>query len=51
MPLKRILCEPLVHFRLLGVGIFLAGSLIAQRTSTEYVHKEVAGAWLDLSHY
>lgn len=35
MPLKRILCKPLVHFLWLGVGILLAGSLIAQRTSTE----------------
>ena len=35
MPLKRMLREPLVHFLLLGVGIFLTYSLVAQRTSTE----------------
>jgi hypothetical protein len=35
MPLKRMLHEPLMHFLLLGVGIFLAYSLVAQRTSIE----------------
>jgi hypothetical protein len=35
MLLKSLLREPLVHFLLLGVGIFLADSLVAQRASTE----------------
>jgi hypothetical protein len=35
MPLKRMLREPLVHFLLPGVGIFLAYSLVAQRPSIE----------------
>jgi hypothetical protein len=35
MPLKRMLREPLVRFLLLGIGIFLAYSLVVQRTSVE----------------
>jgi hypothetical protein len=33
--MKKILCEPLLHFLLLGTAIFVAYSLVSKRTAEE----------------